>query len=109
MTVFPVPRVLLCLASPRTSLSWAPTENPLRAGTGVYRTGLRMILQDFYTGFLYGYGIQSILLCVLTIALSDASAPTPNYSLALSLYAALLIVLTIVHLDSTSILSLHSW
>jgi hypothetical protein len=28
----------------------------------------------FYTGFLYGYGVQSILLCVLTIALSVASA-----------------------------------
>jgi hypothetical protein len=44
---------------------------------------LRMLLQvsfivlwteqlftGFYTGFLYGHGIQSILLCVLTIALA---------------------------------------
>jgi hypothetical protein len=59
-------------------------------------------------GFLYGYGIQSILLCILTIALSVVPAPTDDDSLALSLYADLPIVLTIVHFDGTSILSLHS-
>jgi hypothetical protein len=62
----------------------------------------------FYTGVLYGYGIQSILLCVLAVALSVASAPIADYSLASSLYADLPIVLTIVHFDGTFILSLHS-
>jgi hypothetical protein len=42
----------------------------------------------------------------LTAALSVTS--TPGYLLASSLYAALPIVLTIVHFDGTSILSLHS-
>jgi hypothetical protein len=62
----------------------------------------------FYTGFLYGHGIQSILLCVLTVALSIASAPTTDCSLALSLHADLPVVLTIVHFNGTSILSLHT-
>jgi hypothetical protein len=44
----------------------------------------------------------------LTIALSVASAPTTHYSLALSLHADLPVVLTIVHFDGTSILSLHT-
>jgi hypothetical protein len=47
-------------------------------------------------------------LCVLTIALSVASAPTVDYSLALSLHADLLVVLTVVHFDDASILSLHT-
>jgi hypothetical protein len=47
-------------------------------------------------------------MCVLAIALSVASVPTANYSLASSLYADLPIVLTIVHFDGTSILSLHT-
>jgi hypothetical protein len=59
-------------------------------------------------GFLYGYGIQFILLCVSAIALSVVSAPIVDYSLALSLYADLPIVLTIEHFDGTSILSLHT-
>jgi hypothetical protein len=42
----------------------------------------------------------------LTTALSVTS--TPDYLLASSLYAALPIVLTIVHFDGTSILSLHN-
>jgi hypothetical protein len=62
----------------------------------------------FSTDFLYGYGIQSILLRVLTVALSVASAPTVDYSPALSLHADLPVVLTIVHFDGTSILSLHN-
>jgi hypothetical protein len=52
--------------------------------------------------------MQSFLLCVLAIVLSVASAPTVDYSVVLSLYAVLPIVLTIVHLDGTSILSLHT-
>jgi hypothetical protein len=52
--------------------------------------------------------MQSILLCVLTVALSVAFAPTVDYSLALSLCANLPIVLTIVHFNGTSSLSLHS-
>jgi uncharacterized membrane protein len=64
---------------------------------------LRVFIQS-----LYGYGLQSILLFVLSITLSVASAPTVGYSLALSLDAALPIVLTIVHFGGTSILSLHT-
>jgi hypothetical protein len=85
------------LASPRTSSSWAPFKESFTGRIGSYGC--------FY-GFLYGYGLQSILLCVLTAALSVTS--TPGYLLASSLYAALPIVLTIVHFDGTSILSLHS-
>jgi hypothetical protein len=59
-------------------------------------------------GFLYGHGMQSILLCVLIIALGIASASTTYCSLALSLHADLPVALTIVHFDGTSILSLHS-
>jgi hypothetical protein len=44
----------------------------------------------------------------LTIALSVASAPTTDCSLALSLHTDLPVVLTIVHFDGTSILSLHN-
>jgi hypothetical protein len=44
----------------------------------------------------------------LTIALSVASAPTTDYSLALSLHADLPVALTIVYFDGTSILSLHN-
>jgi hypothetical protein len=47
-------------------------------------------------------------LCVLAVALSVVSAPTVDYSLALSLYADLPIVLTIVYFDGTSTLSLHT-
>jgi hypothetical protein len=44
----------------------------------------------------------------LIIALSIASAPTTDCSLALSLHADLPVALTIVHFDGTSILSLHN-
>jgi hypothetical protein len=57
---------------------------------------------------LYGHGIQSFLLGVLSIAISVPSAPTAGCSVALSLYAVLPIALTIVHFDGTSILSLHT-
>jgi hypothetical protein len=56
--------------------------------------------------FLYGHGIKSILLCVLTIALSIAS--TTDCSLALSLHVDLPVALTIVHFNGTYILSLHT-
>jgi hypothetical protein len=39
------------LASPRTSFSWTPTDNPLWVGIGVCGTGWRMILQ------FYGHGL----------------------------------------------------
>jgi hypothetical protein len=52
--------------------------------------------------------MQSFLLRVLTIVLSVASAPTVDYSVVLSRYAVLPIVLTIMHFDDTSILSLHT-
>ena len=93
-----------------------PLRNRLQVGQAL-RTLLRVcftVLQTeqcftgFYTGFLYRYGIQSILLGVLTIALSVASTPTVDYFLASSLYVDLSIVLTIVHFNSTSILSLHN-
>jgi hypothetical protein len=62
---------------------------------------------DFYRK-LYGHGIQSFLLCVLSVAMSAPYDPTAGYSMALSLYAALPITLTIVHFDDTPILSLHT-
>jgi hypothetical protein len=46
--------------------------------------------------------------CVLSIAFTVASVPTSDYSVALSLHAALPIALTIVHFDGTLILSLHN-
>jgi hypothetical protein len=81
---------------------------------------LRMLYRFFYSltdsavvyGLLYGFSLRTwntvYSLCILTIALGVVSALTDDYSLALSLYADLLIVLTIVHFDGTSILSLHT-
>jgi uncharacterized membrane protein len=77
----------------------------LRVSLTVLQT--RMSFTGFYSK-LYGHGIQSFLLCVLSIALSVTSVPTTNSLVASSLYAVLLIVLTIVHFDGTSILSLHN-
>jgi hypothetical protein len=48
------------------------------------------------------------LLCVLRIVPSLTTVSTASYSVASSLYAVLPIVLTIVHFDGTSILSLHT-
>jgi hypothetical protein len=104
-----VPRAL------RTSFSWALFRNPLRVGYVFYGcfygcvTVLQtwIILTDFYRK-LYGHGIQSFLLCVLSIAMSVPSVPTAGCSVALSLYTVLPIALTIVHSDGTSILSLHN-
>jgi hypothetical protein len=54
------------LASPRTSSSWTPTNNPLRVEK-VLQVLLRVLrTQISFTGFkrkLYGHGIQSFLLC----------------------------------------------
>jgi len=61
-----------------------------------------------FKSFLYGYGIQSLLLCVLSIELSAATVPIATYSVASNLYAVLPIALTIVHFHGTSILSLHN-
>jgi uncharacterized membrane protein len=64
-----------------------------------------------FTGFyrkFYGHGIQSLLLCVLSIALSVTSVPTTDSFVVLGLYAVLPIALTIVHFDGISILSLHT-
>jgi len=68
-------------------------------------------MQISFTGFnrkLYGHGIQSFLLCAWSIALSITCVPIASYSVAMSLYAVLPVVLTIVHFDGTSILSLHT-
>jgi len=62
--------------------------------------------QISFTGF--NSGIQSFLWCVLSIALSVASTPIASYSVASSLYSVLLVVLTIVHFDGTSIHSIHT-
>jgi len=43
--------------------------------------GRRSVLRSFNRK-LYGHGIQSYLLCVLSIALSVASVPTASYSVA---------------------------
>jgi hypothetical protein len=67
--------------------------------------GIWISFTDFYRK-LYGHGIQSFLLGVLSIAMSVPSVPTADYSVALSLYAVLPIALTIVHFDGTPILSL---
>jgi len=88
------------------------TDHPLR----VVRVG-QFVLQEVYghrsvftdfNGKLYGHGMQSFLLCDLSVALSVTSVPIASYSVASSLYAVLSVVLTIVHFDSTSILSLHT-
>jgi len=83
-------------------------KNPLRGKIFF----LWMLLWFFYsfTDFyrkLYGHGIQSFLLCVLSISMSVPSVLTAGYSVALSLYGVLPITLTIVHFDGTPILSLH--
>jgi hypothetical protein len=62
---------------------------------------------DFYRK-LYRHGIQSFLLCVLSIAMSVPSVPTAGCSVALSLCAVLPIALMIVNSDGTPILSLHT-
>jgi hypothetical protein len=62
---------------------------------------------DFYRK-LYGHGIQSFLLCVLSIAMSVPSVLAAGCSVALSLYAVLPIAVTIVYSDGTPILSLHN-
>jgi hypothetical protein len=63
-------------------------------------------------GFLYGFSLRTWNTVYSFVRFDHcagvASAPTTDYSLALSLYADLPVVLTIVHFDGTSILSLHS-
>jgi len=56
---------------------------------------------------LDGHGIQSFLWSVWSIALSVAPVPIASYPVASNLYV-LPIVRTVVQLDGTSILSLHS-
>jgi len=110
----------LYLASPGTSFSWTSivifTDHPLRVGQGftstftIYFTG-GLRAQISFTCFnrkLYGRGLQSFLLCALSIALNVASVPIPSYSMASSLYAVLPIVLTTVHFDGTFIHSLYN-
>jgi hypothetical protein len=104
------------LASLRTSFSWTPFriifyrsdrffQTPFTGSFAVLRT------QISFTGFyrkLYGHGIQSFLLCVLSIVPSVTSLHTTDSFVVLGLYAVLPIALTIVHFGGTSILSLHT-
>jgi hypothetical protein len=103
-------RVLIYLASSETTFEHHYGHGQVFMDSfAVCFTGLWMQIR--FTGFnrkLYGHGIQSFLLCVLSIALSIASTPIASYSMASSLYAALPIALMIVRFDGTSILSLHN-
>jgi len=103
------------LASLRTTFSWTSFRDQrdqdrrsrmlLRVQIRFYgRKGEIYVPLRVLGTFLYGYGIQSFLLCVLGIALSVAVVPIAGYYVASRLYA----VLPIVHFDSTSILSLHT-
>ena len=65
-------------------------------------------MQYIYCSEVYGHGIQSFLLCALSIALSVAFVLIASYSMASSLHAVLPITLTIMHFDGTSLHPLHN-
>jgi hypothetical protein len=65
----------------------------LRVSITVLRTQI-LRSEISFTGFyrkLYGHGILSFLLCVLSIALSVTSIPTTDFFVVLGLYAVLLL------------------